>query len=139
MAIQVRIEPDISSIKAALKKLDQVSAGLSLNEVLRIYRKHARLMVQAAKAKVPVKDGVLKSSIGIKAGRRSTRSDKAYIFVGPILALAPAYHMALVEYGTHGGKGKTPYMRPAADQTKGIIEANIVADLQKLLQKKGIT
>jgi HK97 gp10 family phage protein len=138
--MKIKLDIDKRLIGEQLKQFRRISASLEPNELQKIMKKHARITVRAAKVKVPVKEGDLKRSIGVKAGRRKDlRRGSVNVFIGPLIKnkkqgndRLPA---AWVEYGTSRAN-KKPYMRPAWQETREQVYKAIEYDMIAAIKRK---
>lgn len=103
----------------------------------------ARPLVDRAASKAPEKTGNLSRSIGVKKFNVQKAAQVGLIQVGPLRGgMRKGYHGHLIEYGhkivTRSGqtrgfvKGK-PFMQPAFNETKDMVERNIAANIGKRL------
>lgn len=104
---------------------------------LAAFRKVGNKVRDAAKANVPTDTNVLKKHIKVfvtKPGRQ-----KGYVTIGVKFkpkdkwSGGPSY-ASKVEYGTSVTAAQ-PYMRPAFDQTKGIVQAEMIGACKEIVGK----
>jgi len=107
--------------------------------MLRILRVQARDLRDAARAKVPVKSGNLRWSIGVIT---SKKKDYPNVLIGPrASAKWKGYHGHLIEKGFYNKRVKRhipaqPFMRPAFEQEKGQVSEKTAAQVAKAIQRE---
>lgn len=119
-----------------LREVERLPDRMKRNELLKIMRRVAKPTVRAAKANVSSISGRLERSIGSITGRSKKYPN---VQVGPrAKGKNEGFHGHLVEFG-HGGPNPAPahpFMRPAYDQTKGMVTQDAARQVAKYLQKR---
>lgn len=148
----------VSGMNTITVNLDKLRKEFGDKPIKKIQEEAGKLIVQSAKAKVPVSTkphkryntkgkvvatyypGNLKRSIGIV----SFKEKKGKItFVGPRLYKKDSYgdfkgnkidgwYGHFMEYGTAQGQRAQPYMRPAYDETKETVKKKLEQGMQSL-------
>lgn len=156
MPITIKVE-GLRELKAALDELPKATAR---NVQQRVLLRRAQPIVDAAKAKVPVRTGALRNAIratttrprghkaassrafakirgmggsvaAARAGAKEAGSSLVEVFVGPIGRLPQAGQQ---EWGNRNHPPH-PYLRPAWDEGKEALQAGIKADMWTEIQK----
>jgi len=135
--------------KEVQRVLRQLPAVLQHKVVTSAARASARVIAKEAKARVPVRSGLLQRSIGVaKAKKRDTPKDMVRFYVVPktkvsiskkvliggknakLKAKMQSYHGHFVEFGTKNMNAQ-PYLLPAAEATR----AQVVETFQQKIHE----
>ena len=116
----VTITPSVASVEKKLKELEPKIAKKIVRDSLKA---GAKPVLAAAQAKVPVKSGLLRRNIKIRAGKRSRAGQSVVVGFKDGAFKGDAFYGAFIEWGHQAGKGanaKTvpaqPFLRPAIDE-----------------------
>ena len=123
----VEVGSDIKGLKDLAKNADNLKksfAGTTLRTALRNGAKPVR---DKAKASVPVDEGKLKRSIGIRA--KVSRGGDGYADVG-----FSEFYGGFIELGTSRQQAQ-PFLRPALEGSEGEITAAFVAAMNATIAK----
>lgn len=125
------------------KLLKQLPSQLQHKILSEAHAEAARPLVDRAQSKAPEKTGNLSRSIGVKKFNVQKVAQIGLVQVGPLRGGGrKGYHGHLIEYGhaivTRSGQLKgfvkeRPFMGPAYNETKDIVERNIAANIGKRL------
>ena len=110
----------VTGVEKLNRELERLPYRIQKNVSAVALRKGARLIVKAARAKVPVLSGNLKKSLGSKM-ERVLRGEMPVIQIGARRKIRGAKHAHLVEFGHGGPKAARPYpfLEPAIRETSG--------------------
>ncbi len=120
-------------------EVDRKFAETFIFEARKLVRKASRAgakeLLKEAKARVPVRTGVLKKALKVRALKRSRFnkiSPGARVIAGSP-ARGPAYYAHMVEFGTVRMRAR-PFLRPAMEETKAAVKAAFRDTLKELLK-----
>ena len=115
---------DISQLGDARlqRKLHSLGNKIEKKIVRRALRTAAKVVLQAAKARVPVDTGALKKGLKVRATKRSRTIIGVHIRTPTRAELGihpddPGYYPAVIEYGAEGHAAQ-PFLRPAMDEAR---------------------
>lgn len=124
MANSIYATPRWKSFDQLEKNLGELVAKVERQGMREAARKAATPMLQAARAKAPVRTGTLKKSLAVKVKTFKRGKDSTVMaIIGPdrnVVSEAgdkPVKYAHLVELGTQHSAAK-PFLRPAFDETK---------------------
>jgi len=118
--------------KDLLNNFDKIEKAITDNAE-EILRSAAEIFLGAAKSKVSVESGDLKESLEIK--KLAFEENEIKIGVGPVGE--DIFYWFFVEYGTSRMSAK-PFLRPAFDENKSRVKAEIRKNLIELVERQGI-
>jgi HK97 gp10 family phage protein len=131
----------IDGLQPLLKKLDALGPKLAGKIGRRALREGAKIFQQQAKANAPVKDGLLKGSIRVRAGKRSRTGISYLVQTGEGFFKGETFYGAFVELGHKAGSRKLgddrakvearPFLRPAFDQKKAAAQRAVERRLKQ--------
>lgn len=125
-----------TAVITGAKELDALLAALPkkvANKILRdALRKGAEVVKEAAKARAPVRTGLLQRSITVRKGKRKRKGGGQSVVIFPDIAKFGRknqdFYAPYVEYGTSHSEAE-PYMRTAFAATKDRVMAGIQSDI----------
>lgn len=128
----MKLQLEVLNMSEFSRRLKRMEGKISDREIKKIIKKASRKMITSAKAKVPKQSHNLAKSIGYLSFRKSpdvfigVRAGKKYKHDG--------WYGRFVEFGRAGDNmKKTPFIRPAYDETKAQILAEITAASSTLI------
>lgn len=106
------------------------SLGLSVEkELSEIIENAAQIVVDSAKAKVPVDTGELRDSIGNNKAEIKDHAAECIVGVDK-----EALHAHFIEFGTSKSAAQ-PFMRPAVKESKPAVDHQVSKDLRAILER----
>lgn len=135
------------SVKISVTGVEQIDAvlkGLPMQLQDRVLKNAhadaAKPLIDVAQSIVPYRTGNLRASIGVERVNLKRTNEVGLIRVGPLRGgKRKGYHGHLIEFGkTNRDGSKTnpqPFMRPAFDQTKDLVESRITNSIAKKLDQ----
>ena len=106
---------------------------LLVDNLEEILKDAAEIFLDAAKGKVPVDSGDLKESLEVKT--LDIEANQIKIGVGPVGE--KAFYWFFVEYGSAHSTAQS-YLRPAFDENKSRVKAEIRKNLIELVERQGV-
>ena len=114
-----KVSFDAVGVAEIVRNLDKADHRLRLASK-RALVEGGKVILEAAKEKVGVKSGHLKSVL--KIGRRKSTKDADSIEIGAFAGDAPYAHLVEFGHGVHNSTARVPahpYLEPAFDERKG--------------------
>lgn len=124
---RINMNVDAASLNDVVRRLDKLDVLPQYAQ--QAMQKGAEIVLEAAKARAPVRTGQLQKAL--KVGRRAKTLNSYAVEVGAFHGDAP--HAHLVEYG-HGGPKPAPahpFLEPAAESVSDEVADLIMAELLK--------
>lgn len=137
---------EINGIDDVKKLLDSILPRHANNIMRAVVHGVAGEAAKIAKSIVPVDTGDLRGAIKTKRGKSEPSKPVSYVYIQQGKGKKPdGFYWRFVEYGTGGGDGShiaksvqsnaQPFLRPAADQINANLEAVMVDQFGKKLDK----
>lgn len=124
---RINMNVDAVSLNDVVRRLDKLDVLPQYAQ--QAMQKGAEIVLEAAKARAPVRTGQLQKAL--KVGRRAKTLNSYAVEVGAVHGDAP--HAHLVEYG-HGGPKPAPahpFLEPAAESVSDEVADVVMAELLK--------
>lgn len=123
-------EFEIEGLDKAIQKVRSLVSALEAKNVENVLKNGAQIIADKAEDNAPVDEGVLKSAIKAKKGKRRGNAVTS-AFAAVDRKKAP--HGWLVEHGT-SRMAAQPYFRPAVNETLDEVKRTVEDGIRKLLE-----
>lgn len=120
-----------AGVTAEPLRLKELSSRIGPEVLEGILRRAMALVANRASELVPVKTGLLKSTIRLKVLRDGQDRIWVYVTAGSY----EAFYAAFVEFGTAGREAKS-YLRPAWDEMKDIAKMQVIKEISMRISKR---
>lgn len=132
----MQIVVNVEGAKELEKKLLSLEPKLGRKIIRQALRKGAKLILNQAKANVPVDTGDLKKSLKVRAMRKRRHRYGVMVATSEGWFEGEQFYGGFIEFGTHKMAAQ-PFVRPAFDSEKDAAEKTIVDEIKQGLELVG--